>query len=224
MDVQPLYTEDEVAALPSGAVAASAGCGNPTALASLRPGEIVVDLGSGGGIDCFLAAREVGREGRVIGVDMTPDMVELAECNARKMSMDNVEFRLTEIDDTQLDAGSVDVVISNCVINLAVDKAAVFREAFRILRPSGRVYVSDIVSVGGLPDGIESDLDSWAACLGGAEPKAAYLEWLGETGFVEVDVLSESPLRGAEARLDGFRSISVKALKPARGSGAGPGA
>lgn len=210
----PLYTQNEVASLPAQALGASAGCGNPATLASLKPGETVVDLGSGGGIDCFLAAQEVGPEGRVIGVDMTPEMVELARRNAAELESANVEFRLGEIDSIPMADGLADVVISNCVINLAADKRAVFREVFRILRPGGRVMVSDVVLTEERPEGAASDLDSWAACLGGAEPRSAYLQWLGEAGFVEVEVVSESPASHAGDWMDSFRSVDVRAHKP----------
>jgi arsenite methyltransferase len=210
----PLYTSAELNGLPSEAVMASAGCGNPTGLASLKPGETVVDFGSGGGIDCFLAARAVGPEGRVIGVDMTPDMVELARGNARKLGLSNVEFHLTEMEHTPLPDSSTDVIISNCVINLAPDKDAVFREAFRILRPGGQVFISDMVLADELPQELAADLSSWAACVAGAELLPAYLERMKRAGFADVEVLSEAPQRDATGCASSVRSVTIKALKP----------
>ena len=156
-DGSELYDLAEIKGLPGEAVAASAGCGNPTALASLKPGETVVDLGSGGGIDCFLAARAVGPEGRVFGLDMTPEMVDLARSNARKLDLRNVEFHLTEMEDSPIPDGSADAIISNCVINLAPDKDAVFKEAYRILKPGGRMFVSDMLLTDELPAEAMSD-------------------------------------------------------------------
>ena len=146
-----LYSAEEVETLPTEAVQASAGCGNPTALASLNEGETVVDFGSGGGIDCFLAAQQVGSGGRVIGIDMTPDMIDLANKNRDKLGLSNVEFHLADMENTPLEDETSDVIISNCVITLAPDKDAVFREAYRILRPGGRMYISDMVLSEALP-------------------------------------------------------------------------
>ncbi len=210
----PLYTPEEVAGLPDEALGASAGCGNPTALASLQPGETVVDFGSGGGIDCFLAARAVGPTGKVIGVDMTPDMVSLARSNARKLGLSNVQFYLAEMEHTPIGDETADVVISNCVINLAPDKDSVFREAFRVLRPGGRMFISDMVLVDELPADVAADARNWTACLAGAELKDVYLQRMRDAGFADVQVLSEVGLAG-----DGWkasvRSMSIVAVKPA---------
>jgi len=169
---------------------ASLGCGNPLAIAGLKPGEVVLDLGSGGGIDCFLAAKKVGPEGRVIGLDMTPDMVKLARRNAKKIGTTNVDFRFGEMEDMPLPDASVDAIISNCVINLSPDKDAVFREAYRVLRPGGRLSVSDIVVDGDLPDFIRNKLDAWAGCIAGALDERVYLDKIRAAGFERVEVLS----------------------------------
>ena len=174
---------------------ASLGCGNPLAIAGLQPGEVVLDLGSGGGIDCFLAAKKVGPEGRVIGLDMTPDMIKLARRNAKKMGVTNVDFRYGEMEEMPLPDESVDVIISNCVINLSPDKDAVFREAFRVLRPGGRLSVSDIVVDGDLPQSIRSQLDAWAGCVAGALDESVYLDKIRAAGFEQVEVLSRDDQR-----------------------------
>jgi SAM-dependent methyltransferase len=161
------YGSEELTAVPEGANL-GLGCGNPTALGALRPGEVVLDLGSGAGIDCFLAARAVGPAGRVIGVDMTPEMLERARENAAKGSFANVEFRLGEIEHLPVADAAVDVVISNCVINLSEDKAAVFAEMKRVLKPGGRAYLSDIALVAPLPEAVRRDPDAIAGCVGGA--------------------------------------------------------
>jgi arsenite methyltransferase len=184
------YSVAELADLPGSVTDASLGCGNPTAIAALQPGEVVLDLGSGGGIDCFLAADRVGPEGRVIGLDMTPDMIKLARRNAKKVGLKNVEFRYGEMEDIPLPDASVDVIISNCVINLSPDKEAVFGEAFRVLRPGGRMTVSDVVVDGDLPQAIRSKLDAWAACIAGALDESVYLDKIRAAGFEEVEVLS----------------------------------
>jgi arsenite methyltransferase len=182
--IEGLYAESEVEGLPPEALEAAAGCGNPTAIAELRPGETVLDLGSGGGIDCFLAAKQVGATGKVIGVDMTPDMVNLARENARKIGASNVQFKLGEIEDLPLPDETVDVIISNCVINLSPDKGRVFREAFRVLRPGGRLRVSDMVWLGERPADAEGP-ESWAGCVAGALPLTEYLDLVRSAGFVE---------------------------------------
>ena len=214
-DHSTLYTIEEIRELPSEAVLASAGCGNPTALASLKAGETVVDFGSGGGIDCFLAARAVGPEGKVIGVDMTPDMVALARANAEKLELSNVEFHLTDMESTPLSGDSADVVISNCVICLAPNKDAVFQEAFRILRPGGRVFLSDMVLVQELPKDVAEDVDNWVSCLGGTELKDTYLGRLSTAGFDSIEVLSENPLENSEGWRAGVRSMIIRATKSA---------
>ena len=185
-----LYSAEELAELPDSVTDISLGCGNPTAIAELRPGEVVLDLGSGGGIDCFLAARKVGPQGRVIGLDMTPDMIKLAQRNAKKVGATNVEFRYGEMEDIPLPDESVDVIISNCVINLSPDKDAVFGEAYRVLRPGGRMSVSDIVVYGEFPRSIRDRLDAWAGCVAGALDESDYLNKIQRAGFEEVEVLS----------------------------------
>jgi arsenite methyltransferase len=184
------YSTEELADLPDTVTDISLGCGNPTAIAELQPGEVVLDLGSGGGIDCFLAAKRVGPEGRVIGLDMTPDMIKLARRNAKKIGARNVEFRYGEMEDIPLPDESVDVIISNCVINLSPDKDAVFSEVYRVLRPGGRMSVSDIVVDGQLPQAIRSRLDAWAGCIAGALDELVYLDKIRAAGFEELEVVS----------------------------------
>jgi arsenite methyltransferase len=212
------------------------GCGNPVALASLQPGETVLDLGSGAGIDCFIAARKVGPTGKVIGVDMTPEMLEKARKNASSAGVTNVDFRLGEIEHLPVADKTVDVVISNCVINLSPDKAQVFREAFRVLRPGGRLMVSDIVLDSPLPKGLLDSAAAYVGCISGASLKADYLAMISATGFVDVAVVSEErfPVEAAasdptlqalvrESGLSpdelisaaaGVRSAKVSAVKP----------
>jgi len=185
------YGESELRSVPEGANL-GLGCGNPTALASLKPGETVLDLGSGAGFDAFLAADQVGPDGRVIGVDMTPEMIGRARENARKGEYGNVEFRLGEIEKIPVDDASMDAVISNCVINLSPEKPRVFREAFRVLKPGGRVMVSDIVLERELPDFIKSSVEAWAGCIAGASLKEDYLAAIRDAGFLEVEVVGES--------------------------------
>ncbi|MGD2142776.1 MAG: arsenite methyltransferase [Candidatus Bathyarchaeota archaeon] len=185
------YTLEELDEVPTAAALASAGCGNPTALAGLREGEVVLDLGSGGGIDVFLAAKKVGPTGRAIGVDMTQKMIELAERNAEELGLGNVEFRLGDIEDLPVEDGLVDVIISNCVINLAPDKDRVFDEAFRVLKPGGRMMVSDIVTDGPLPEDIREDPDAWAACISGALDEEVYLGKIRNAGFEKVRTISK---------------------------------
>ncbi len=190
-----IYSSEELNSLPDSVADASLGCGNPIAIAELQPGEVVLDLGSGGGIDCFLAAQRVGPAGRVIGLDMTPDMIKLARRNAKKMGVTNVEFQWGEMEEMPLADASVDVIISNCVINLSPDKDAVFGEAFRVLRPGGRLSVSDIVLHRELPAGIRSHMDSWASCVAGALLETDYLGKLRAAGFEGVRVLSSTPIK-----------------------------
>lgn len=183
-----LYTDDEASSLPADAVLASFGCGNPTALASLAPGEVVLDLGSGGGIDVLLSAKRVGPTGRAIGLDMTPEMLALARKNAATAGVTNVEFLQGNIEAVPLPDNSVDVVISNCVINLSPDKDAVLAEAMRVLRPGGRFAVSDIVLVRPLPADTQKNLELWAGCVAGAMLKSEYETKLAAVGFVDVDI------------------------------------
>jgi SAM-dependent methyltransferase len=185
------YTEEELQAVPEGANL-GLGCGNPVALASIKAGEVVLDLGSGAGFDAFLAANKVGKEGRVIGVDMTPEMIEKARGNASKGNYENVEFRLGEIENLPVADSSVDVVISNCVINLSPDKARVFSEAFRVLKPGGRLFISDIVLLKELPDFIENSIEAYIGCLAGAIMKDQYLEAIKAAGFHEVSIIDET--------------------------------
>jgi arsenite methyltransferase len=185
------YSDNELKSVPEGANL-GLGCGNPTALASLKEGEIVLDVGSGAGFDCFLAANKVGKQGRVIGVDMTPEMIERAKKNAEKGNYENVEFRLGEIEDMPVDDSSVDVVISNCVINLSPDKGRVFREAFRVLRPGGRLMVSDIVLLKELPDFIKDSAGAYIGCLSGAIMKDEYIGAMKAAGFQKVVVIEET--------------------------------
>jgi SAM-dependent methyltransferase len=186
--VAGLYEDPDVAALPAEVTDLSLGCGDPVTLASLQPGQVVLDLGSGGGIDCFLAARKVGETGRVIGVDMTPAMIDRARRNQAKVGAGNVEFRLGEIEHLPVADSSVDVVISNCVINLSPDKEQVFREVYRVLRPGGRLAVSDIVTDGPLPDVVKQDLAAWAGCVAGALDVADYVAAIEAAGFASVTV------------------------------------
>jgi len=184
------YNEEELASVPDGANL-GLGCGNPTALASLQEGETVLDLGSGAGFDCFLAANAVGTEGTVIGVDMTPEMIEKARANARKGGYRNVDFRLGELEHLSVADSSVDVIISNCVINLAPDKAIVFGEAFRVLKPGGRLSVSDMVLLKELPPAIRDSAAGYVGCISGAIKKDAYLETIRTAGFTDVHIVEE---------------------------------
>jgi SAM-dependent methyltransferase len=185
------YSDSELGTVPDGANL-GLGCGNPTALASLREGEIVLDLGSGAGFDAFLASEKVGTGGRVIGVDMTPEMIERARENAGKGPYGNVEFRLGEIEKLPVDDGSVDAVISNCVVNLSPDKPKVFGEALRVLKPGGRLMVSDIVLERELPEFIKSSVEAWTGCVAGAALKEDYLGAIRGAGFEEVEVVGEA--------------------------------
>jgi arsenite methyltransferase len=193
------------------------GCGNPTALADLKAGEIVVDLGAGAGIDVFLAATKVGKHGRVIGVDMTADMVATGRQLAREHDFGNVEFRLGEIERLPLETESADVVISNCVINLTADKLVSFREIYRVLKPGGRMLIADLVTAGALPPDVRASAAAWADCLAGALEKEMYLKIIRQAGFREVSVAAESPYEAPEmdVRLQGkILSVKVRAFKP----------
>ena len=185
------YSDEELEAVPDGANL-GLGCGNPTALASLKEGETVIDLGSGAGFDCFLAANQVGENGRVIGIDMTPEMVEKARENARKDNYGNVEFRLGEIENLPAADSSADVIISNCVINLAPDKKSVFKEAFRVLKPGGRIMVSDIVLTKEIPEAIRNSVQAYVGCVSGAMVKIEYLETIETAGFQNISVVDET--------------------------------
>ncbi len=183
-----IYPKAEIISLPSEAVAVSAGCGNPTAIANLKPGMIVVDLGSGGGIDCFLSARKVGPKGKVYGIDATPEMIHRARRTAEENGYDNVEFRLGEIEHMPLDGHVADVVISNCVINLSPDKEQVFKEAFRVLKPGGKLAVSDIVLLKDLPAEVAKDLRAWSECVSGAVSEKEYIGAMRKAGFGDIKV------------------------------------
>lgn len=229
------YTDDDLKAVPAGANL-GLGCGNPIAIAALKAGETVLDLGSGAGFDCFLAAAAVGDTGRVIGVDMTPEMINKAKENALKGNFENVEFRLGEIENLPVPDNCVDIVISNCVINLSPEKERVFREAFRVLRPGGRLMVSDIVLLREIPETVKNSIEGYIGCLSGAVLRERYLDRIVEAGFTDVTVVAEDVytpklLRGdpvAEAiagKLDlppdelagmvgSFASVKVFARKP----------
>lgn len=185
------YSEEELGNVPE-AANMGLGCGNPTALASLKKGETVLDLGSGGGIDVFLAAKKVGPKGKVIGVDMSEAMLERAASNAAENGYKNVEFRLGEIEKLPVSDGAVDVIISNCVINLSTDKNQVFREAYRVLKPGGRLMVSDLVTEGEIPEKVKRSFDAWAVCIGGALEKQEYLQAISNAGFQGVRIASEA--------------------------------
>jgi arsenite methyltransferase len=185
------YTEKDLASIPKGANL-GLGCGNPVALATLKEGEIVLDLGSGGGLDCFLAAEKVGREGKIIGVDMTPEMIDKARENANKGEYRNVEFRLGEIENLPVADNTVDVIISNCVINLSPNKKRVFEEAFRTLKPGGRLMVSDIVLLKELPEAIRNSVEAYIGCLSGAVMRDNYIEKIKRAGFEKVEIIEET--------------------------------
>jgi SAM-dependent methyltransferase len=182
----PIYETTDVNALPEDVTGLSLGCGDPITLAQLQPGQTVLDLGSGGGIDCFLASKKVGPTGQVIGVDMTPAMLEKARANKVKMNAANVDFRLGEIEHLPVADGTVDVIISNCVINLSPDKPQVFHEAFRVLRSGGKLAVSDIVTNGPLPEAVKASLSAWAGCVAGAWDANDYMNAIRAAGFTDV--------------------------------------
>src|SRR5512140_1914442 len=194
-----LYTPGETAGIPEEAVLASLGCGNPTALAELRPGEVVLDLGSGGGIDVLLSARRVGPTGKAYGLDMTDEMLELARQNQRKAGVTNVEFLKGEIEHIPLPDNSVDVIISNCVINLSADKGQVLREAFRVLKPGGRFAVSDVVVRGEIPDAVRRNMELWVGCVAGALEEMEYRDLLADAGFRRVEIEPTRIYRGEDA-------------------------
>ena len=227
-----LYDKAQTSSLPAEAVLASLGCGNPTALAELHPGEVVLDLGSGGGIDVLLSARRVGASGKAYGLDMTDDMLALARENQRKAGVENVEFLQGEIEAIPLPDAAVDVIISNCVINLSADKRRVLAEAFRVLRPGGRFAVSDIVVRGDVPLAVRRNVELWIGCVAGALEESEYRRLLAEAGFEDIDIEPTRIYRAEDARafiqdagldaetvspeIDGkFMSGFVRARKPA---------
>ena len=216
------YSAEELAAIPDGANL-GLGCGNPLAHAEVKPGDVVLDLGAGAGMDAFLAAREVGPTGRVIGVDMTPDMVDRARENARKVKRDNVEFRLGEIERLPVADASVDVIISNCVINLSPDKPAVFSEAFRVLKPGGRLMVSDLVLKRPLSDDVRHSVEAYVGCVAGASLHTEYLAMMRAAGFQNVETVEERSygdtdlFGGYEWLREAAKSVvsaKVRAVKP----------
>ncbi|MEX0683227.1 MAG: arsenite methyltransferase [Dehalococcoidia bacterium] len=221
-----LYATDELQHLPQEAVIASLGCGNPVAVADLKEGETVLDLGSGGGIDVLLSARRVGPRGKAYGLDMTDEMLELARANARKAGVANVEFVKGEIEEMPLPDGEVDVIISNCVVNLSPDKSKVLAEAFRVLKPGGRLAIADIVTHNDLPASIKDNMASWTGCIAGALTDADYRTKLATAGFEDVDIESFREYTSADAGLGedsegvGVFSAVVRARKP----GGAPGA
>jgi SAM-dependent methyltransferase len=216
------YGAGELEAVPDGANL-GLGCGNPGAIAALRPGEVVLDLGAGAGFDAFLAAARVGPDGRVIGVDMTPEMVTKARANAARAGVTNVEFRLGEIEHLPVGDGTVDVIISNCVINLSPDKARVFLDAFRVLKPGGRLAISDVVATAPIPEALAGDLAALTGCIAGAAPVETLRRLLADAGFagIRISISEESrsfirdwlPGSGAERCV---ASATIEARKPAR--------
>jgi ubiquinone/menaquinone biosynthesis C-methylase UbiE len=210
-----LYDAGQTSQVPQDAVLASLGCGNPTALAQLEPGEIVLDLGSGGGIDVLLSARRVGPTGKAFGLDMTDEMLALARENQRKAGVDNVEFLKGEIENIPLPDNTADVIISNCVINLSGDKERVLREAYRVLKPGGRLAVSDVVTRGEVPNEIRQSMLLWVGCIAGALEEAEYLSALTKSGFEEVDIEPTRVYQIEDARqfLTG-QGIDVEAIAP----------
>jgi len=229
------YTKQELQSIPEGANL-GLGCGNPLAFASLKQGQVVLDLGSGAGVDCFIAAKKVGKKGKVIGVDMTAEMIEKARTNAKKGGYKNVEFRLGEIENLPVADNSVDAIISNCVINLSPDKKKVFQEAFRVLKPEGKVMVSDIVLQKELPRIVKNSVEAYVGCLSGAIKKNEYINLMKKAGFQDVKVIDEAifpldciandptakavidklniPLEKAKKLTNSVLSIKVSGIKP----------
>jgi len=211
-----LYESDLLSDLPDDVAGFSLGCGDPITLAELQPGEVVLDLGSGGGLDCFLASKQVGESGFVIGIDMTPEMLERATASAQRMGIGNVEFRKGYLEDLPVDNDSVDVIISNCVINLSPDKLKVFTEMFRSLNPGGRVSVSDIVTSGELPENVRNDMLAWGACIAGALEMDEYILGLEQVGFEDVSLVAKTGdgelMEGIPQ--DSLFSASITARKP----------
>jgi arsenite methyltransferase len=210
------YSQTELGSVPAGADL-NLGCGNPVALASLKEGEIVIDLGSGGGLDCFLAANKVGPKGRIIGVDMTPQMLDKARANCKKGFYENVEFRLGEIENLPVGNNTADVVISNCVINLSPEKQRVFREAFRVLKPSGRLMISDMVLLKDIPEALRKNVLAYVGCISGAEMKSTYTRMIENAGFKEVKVVEETHLKPEQVLSDATAKALMEELNLKRG-------
>lgn len=212
-----LYDDRLLGGLPAGVTRLSAGCGDPVTIAGLKPGETVLDLGSGGGIDCFLAWRQVGPNGRVIGVDMTPDMLARANANKEKLGAANVEFRQGQIEALPVESNSIDVVMSNCVINLSLEKMSVFRETFRVLKPGGRASISDIVTEGDFSPEQRAQLDEWAECITGAIGVEVYTGMMREAGFADIEVVDKIGAEGIVEEQEGMPRIfsaRITARKP----------
>ncbi|MBW2091647.1 MAG: arsenite methyltransferase [Deltaproteobacteria bacterium] len=216
------YSEEDIKSVPEGANMAL-GCGNPVALASLKPGETVVDLGSGGGFDCFLAAKQVGETGKVIGVDMTPDMISLARKNAEKLETENVDFRLGEIEHLPVADNTADIIMSNCVINLSPNKLNVYRDAYRVLKPGGRLAISDVLATAPLPDEIRQNMALVSACIGGAATIEDTKAMLKQAGFHDIrikshdknrDILKQWDPEKSDRATDYVMSAYIEALKP----------
>ncbi len=213
-----LYDQSQVDAITPEAAGASAGCGNPVGISDVKPGEVVVDLGSGGGIDCFLAAKVAGSSGHVYGVDMTNEMVKLARENAERLDAQNVTFLLGRIEAVPLPDSSADLVISNCVIALAPDKQQVFDEIMRVLKPGGRFVVADVVSTREVPDDVKQDMAEWVACIGGADLQSRYISRIANTGFENVETLADVAYSGdpdGDEWRSSLRSVTIRAFKPA---------
>ena len=206
------YSKEEMSQVPEGSNL-GLGCGNPVALASLKEGQTVLDLGSGAGFDCFLAAKAVGEKGRVIGVDMTPEMVDKARENAKKGGYQNVEFRLGDIENLPVPNGSVDVILSNCVVNLSPNKPKVFSEAFRVLKPGGKLTLSDVVLLRPLPPVLANSAAAYLGCVAGASLKSDYIGMLNAAGFADVQVVGESPFYLGEAAVDPIVQTIIEEAK-----------
>ncbi len=204
------YSLTDLQNVPEEAAEIPLGCGNPVGQASLSLGEVVLDIGSGGGLDAFLAARRVGPQGRVIGVDMTPSMIDRARQAAEKAGLNQVEFRLGQAESLPVEDGSVDVILSNCVINLTKDKGRVFREAYRVLKPGGRLEVSDVVTDGSMPAALQQDAATWAGCVSGALPEREYLDLVSQAGFRDIRAQRSSPGETAGVKV---YSLAVSARK-----------
>jgi SAM-dependent methyltransferase len=213
-----LYEKEMLDGLPDDVTNFSLGCGDPVTIASLQPGETVLDLGCGGGIDVFLAAQQVGEGSRVIGVDMTPAMIDKANKNKAQLGLDNVEFRHGQIEDLPVEEASIDVIMSNCVINLSPEKPAVFREAYRVLKPGGRFSISDIVTDGEFSSELRADLDSWSDCVTGAVPAEDYTAMLRDAGFSDVEIVDKVDAGDIVKPVDGMPRIfsaRITGTKPA---------